>query len=116
MARAQKSQNAGLASKMKRLVVPSILALATYYAVFGGEYSAFQLRGVRADIDGERWKLADVQQEIDSLSARVALLENDAETIERVAREDFGMIRDGETLYRFAEPDIEPQASPTPTR
>ncbi len=28
-----------------------------------------------------------------------------AEAIERVARERYGMIRDGEILYRFREPD-----------
>ncbi|MDE0899129.1 MAG: septum formation initiator family protein [Longimicrobiales bacterium] len=109
-------RNAGLSLSIKRLVVPSILALAAYYAVFGGEYSAFELRSVRADIDVEEWELSEVQQEIDSLSAWVDLLENDAATIERVAREDFGMIRDGETLYRFAEPDVEPEAMPRPIR
>ena len=116
MARSRNTRADGVSSKMKRLVVPSILALAAYYAVFGGEYSAFQLRGVRADIDAEEWKLADVNHEIDSLTAWVDLLENDAETIERVAREDFGMIRDGETLYRFAEPDVDPETSPPPAR
>lgn len=109
-------RNAGLSLSIKRLVVPSILALAAYYAVFGGEYSAFELRSVRADIDVEEWELSEIQQEIDSLSAWVDLLENDAATIERVAREDFGMIRDGETLYRFAESDVEPEAMPRPIR
>ncbi|MGY8776740.1 MAG: septum formation initiator family protein [Longimicrobiales bacterium] len=115
MGRTRKKRNAGLSS-IKRLVVPSILALSAYYAVFGGEYSAFELRSVRADIDVEAWKLSGVLEEIDSLSAWVDLLENDAETIERVAREDFGMIRDGETLYRFAEPDVETEAMPKPVR
>ena len=116
MGRKRKIQKAGLSWSIKRLVVPGILALALYYGVFGGEYSAFELRSVRADIDLEEWKLSDVQQEIDSLSAWMDLLENDAETIERVAREDFGMIRDGEILYRFAEPDVEPKTRPTPVR
>lgn len=116
MGRIRKTRNAGLSSSIKRLVVPSILALAAYYAVFGGEYSAFELRSVRADINVEERKLADVQQEIDLLSAWADLLANDAATIERVAREDFGMIRDGETLYRFAEPDVEPEAMPRPIR
>ena len=45
-------------------------------------------------------------------------LENDPTTIERVAREGYGMIREGETLYRFA--DTEPvteseEAAPTET-
>ena len=40
---------------------------------------------------------------MDSLRGRVEALENDPQTIETLARERFGMIRDGEVLYRFAE-------------
>jgi cell division protein FtsB len=32
-------------------------------------------------------------------------LESDSATIERVARERYGMIRRGEVLYRIAEPE-----------
>jgi cell division protein FtsB len=76
----------------------------------------FSVASTPHSIDVEEWELSEVQQEIDSLSAWVDLLENDAATIERVAREDFGMIRDGETLYRFAESDVEPEAMPRPIR
>ena len=43
--------------------------------------------------------------------ARIDSLESDSATLERIARERYGMIRDGEILYRFADP--EPTATST---
>ena len=90
-----------------RAVVPGFFLAAVYFAVFGGEYSVFELRRARAAVEVERARLAEVSLRMDSLSARADSLENDPLTIERVAREEFGMIRDGETLYRFADVDPE---------
>lgn len=99
----------------QRLVIPGLLLAAGYWAVFGGEYSVFEVRAVRGAVVEEQARLAEVEQRIDSLAAWKDQLENDPVTIERVAREEFGMIREGETLYRFADvdPDREP---PTPKR
>ena len=90
---------------LSRAIVPGLLVAAIYFAVFGGEYSVFELRSTRAQIDVERARLGVIEAEIDSLEAWADSLENDAATVERIAREDFGMIRNGETLYRFAEAD-----------
>ena len=90
-------------NRLARILVPGLLLVAVYYAVFGGEYSAFELNARRADLDRERVRLADLEVQIDSLSAWVDSLRSDDHTLERVARERFGMIRDGETLYRFAD-------------
>jgi cell division protein FtsB len=83
--------------------VPGFFLAAVYFAVFGGEYSVFELGRARSSVEVERERLGQVTAEIDSLAAWADSLETDAATIERVAREDFGMIRDGETLYRFAD-------------
>lgn len=88
-----------------RAVVSGLLVAALYYAVFGGEYSVFELRATRESVGVEQARLAEVRARIDSLSTWADSLENDAATIERVAREEYGMIRDGETLYRFADVD-----------
>ena len=92
-------------NRFARLVVPGLLLAAAYYAVFGGEYSMFELHRTRVNLEAERVTLLGLQTQIDSLSAWADSLENDPLTIERVAREQFGMIRSGETLYRFAVPD-----------
>lgn len=92
--------------RIGRAIVPTLLLAAVYYAVFGGEYSVFELREARQALEVEGEALVRVQADIDSLQARADSLRSDPATIERIAREEFGMIRDGETLYRFA--DTEP--------
>jgi cell division protein FtsB len=99
-----------------RLLVGGLLTAAVYYAVFGGEYSVFELRATRADIEVTGEQLAEVKARIDSLRAWADSLENDPATIERVAREDFGMIRDGEMLYRFVEVDEDDPGAEEPAR
>ena len=96
-----------------------LLLVAVYYAVFGGEYSALELRARRADLEQERVRLTELQAQIDSLSAWSESLRDDDHTLERVAREHFGMIKEGETLYRFADPGADrvlPQVQGAETR
>jgi cell division protein FtsB len=94
-------------SRIARLLVPGLLLVSVYYAAFGGEYSAFELRARRADLERETVRLKVLETQIDSLTAWVDSLRNDDHTLERVARESFGMIKSGETLYRFAVPGDE---------
>ena len=91
-------------SRLKKTILPLILLLAAYYAVFSGEYSWFALREVRMELEEVEDELARKRQQIDSLLALADSVESDPSMLERIARERFGMIRDGETLYRFAEP------------
>jgi len=90
--------------RLRRLTLPALLGLAFYYAVFGGEHSWLDLRRARTGIDSQTVGLAALRSDIDSLQARADSLENDSATLERVARERYGMVRKGEILYRFAEP------------
>lgn len=94
-----------------RLILTALVGLALYYAFFGGEYSVFELSRARSDQVRAREELARLRSENDSLRAWVDSLENDSATLERLARERFGMIRPGEVLYRFAEPDTLPPDS-----
>jgi cell division protein FtsB len=91
--------------RLKRSIVPGLLLVAAYFALFGGEYSLLELRAARAAAVTERDALVGLEHEIDSLRAWADSLEEDPTTLERVARERFGMIRDGETLYRFVPAD-----------
>jgi cell division protein FtsB len=89
--------------KLKKLLLPGLLALAAYYALFGGEYSYFELKATREAAAREAAELAERRRQIDSLQAWADSLQLDSVTLERLARERFGMIREGEILYRFAE-------------
>jgi cell division protein FtsB len=92
-------------ARLSRLVLPGALLLAGYYAVFGGEYSIMEVRRARVERAAEAAEVARLRAENDSLRALVDSLEHDPATLERLARERFGLIRDGEVLYRFAPPD-----------
>jgi cell division protein FtsB len=81
----------------------AIVAVSAYYALFGGEYSALETRRIQRDAADAELLLARLAVERDSLTAHVEALEGDARTLETLARENFGMIREGEVLYRFAD-------------
>ena len=91
-------------SRLKKTILPAVLLLAAYYAVFSGEYSWFALREVRMELEQVEDELTRKNQQIDCLLALADSVESDPSMLERIARERFGMIMDGETLYRFAEP------------
>jgi cell division protein FtsB len=78
------------------------------FAVQGGEYGTTDLLLIRG-------KLAEQQAIVDSLEKRVAELaaykkavETDPLVQERIAREEFGMVKPGEVLYRFADGEPQP--------
>jgi len=96
---------------MKRILVPGLFGMAAYFAVFGGEYSVFEVRDARAEVAAETARLQELRAVNDSLAARADSVETDPATIERLAREQWGMIRPGEVLYRFAEPNEDEMAA-----
>jgi cell division protein FtsB len=89
----------------RRIALGALLVVAAYEAAFGGEYSALRLHGLKAQADERRAHLADTRHQVDSLRAAARRLERDDATVERIAREQFGMIGPGETLYRFVRVD-----------
>jgi cell division protein FtsB len=91
----------------------ALLVGAAYFAVFGGDYDVFELHRIRGERAVEEHRAAEVRADVERLRARRDSLLHDSATIERVARERYGMIRDGERLYRFAEPPPQ-DAAPTP--
>ena len=90
--------------RLRRGVFPGLLLLAGYWALFGGEYSVFEVRRARAAREAEATEVERLRREIDSLALWADSLESDPVTLERLARERFGLIQPGERLYLFAEP------------
>ena len=88
-----------------RLLPALLIGVALYYAVWGGEYSEFDVRTLASRRAEAARQLEQLQRDVDSLQVVEELLDDDAETIEAVARERFGMVREGELLYRFVEVD-----------
>jgi len=88
---------------IRPVVRAALLGVVVYYAVWAGEFSTFDLRALDLERDRAEARVADLREEVDSLREVTMALGSSDEAIERVARERFGMIRDGETLYRFVE-------------
>lgn len=88
--------------KLKALLAV-LAAAALYFALFGGEYSLFELYRLEEQREHEAAQLDEIRGEVERLRAQADSLESDPVTLERIARERYGMIRKGERLYRFTE-------------
>lgn len=105
-----------LGGRFTELAIVAMLLLAAYFATFGGEYTVFELNRMEA-LEVERAaELARAEAEIDSLRQIAGGLKNDPAEIERVARERYGMIKEGEILYRFLEPPSDEEAAKAETK
>jgi cell division protein FtsB len=91
---------------VKRIVWVLVVAGALAFALQGGEYSTADLwrqynhkRALTRNVDS-------LQKLVDSLGRFTKLVQSDSATQERIAREEFGMVRgDKEILYRFGDGD-----------
>jgi cell division protein FtsB len=89
-----------------RIVWIAIGAIVLVYALQGGEYSTTALLGQRARAKRMQASMDSLRHEIDSLTRVKKAVQADPQVQERIAREEFGMVRGNkEILYRFAEPD-----------
>ncbi|HEX6313340.1 MAG TPA: septum formation initiator family protein [Gemmatimonadaceae bacterium] len=90
---------------MRTWLLRLAIVSAVYFAVQGGEYSTYDLFRQKNRERTLSHAVDSLERDIDSLRRLRRLLESDPATQERVAREDFGMIRDKELLFRFIDPD-----------
>ncbi len=86
------------------------LAFALYFAIQGGEYGTTHLLELRADVEREQAQVTQLKQMVDSLARAAEAIRRDPRVQERVARESFGMIRDGEYLFRIVPADTSASA------
>jgi len=70
-------------------------------AVLAGEYSTVDWLKLRQQLNEERDSVETLRVQVDSLARIARALENDPATQERAARDQFGLIRNGEILYRI---------------
>ena len=88
-----------------RWAAVAALAFALYFAIQGGEYGTTHLLELRRDVAREEAQVARLEQVVDSLERAARAIRQDPRTQERVAREAFGMIREGEHLFRIVPAD-----------
>ena len=88
----------------KILVLGGMLA-AWAYVFLVGEDGWLDLRSEREKLASMEWEVSRLQAQNDSLRLVLERMENDPDFLEKVAREQFGMIKPGEHLYRITRPD-----------
>ena len=87
---------------IRRVLFWCIVAAAVVYAVQGGEWGTDDLLAQRARAARLRAEIDSLERDVDSLGRVKKSILTDAAVQERIAREEFGMVRgDKELLYRF---------------
>ncbi len=89
---------------MKSLLWILLIVVALYFGLQGGEYSTRDLYVLRARSGSLQREVDSLQRRVDSLTRYLRAVKVDSATQERIAREEFGMVRgDREILYRFGD-------------
>jgi cell division protein FtsB len=89
---------------MKRFIWWALIAAAVFFAVQGGEYSTRDLYVLSRRNRTLTFEVDSLQRQVDSLGRYLRMVKGDSATMERIAREEFGMVRgDKEILYRFGD-------------
>ena len=89
---------------MKRLLAALVLLAAILFAIQGGEYGTTDLLTLKERRARLVRGIDSLQRTVDSLEKYRRAVATDPRVQERIAREEFGMVRgDKELLYRFAE-------------
>lgn len=88
---------------MKRSTLFGLIVLggAVVFALAGGEYGTLDWLALRRQEREEARAIAELTVEVDSLKRYAKAVETDRRLMEKIAREEFGMIRKGEFLYRL---------------
>ncbi len=88
-----------------RVILWLLVAGGVFFAVEGGEYSTMDLWRQRQRKIRLQAETDSLTHQIDSLRQVVKAVQTDRATQERIAREEFGMVRgDKEIVYRLDGP------------
>jgi cell division protein FtsB len=86
-----------------RLLGGIVIAGALVFALVGGEYGTLDWLELRRQEKAEQKNILELTAEVDSLKRFAKAIETDRRLQEKIAREEFGMIRKGEFLYRLQQ-------------
>ena len=91
--------------RLRLLIWIGLGAATLSFAIEGGEYGTSDL--IRQERQRRRLarEIDSLHRVVDSLTRYKHRVVNDPATQERIAREEFGMVRGRELLYRMVQPD-----------
>jgi cell division protein FtsB len=91
---------------IRRALFWCVVIAAIVFAVQGGEWGTDDLLAQRSRSMRLRAQIDSLRHEVDSLGRVKKAIQTDATVQERIAREEFGMVRGNkELLYRFTNAD-----------
>jgi cell division protein FtsB len=77
-----------------------VLVVAAGLAVYGGS-GILRVRAMQAEIRQLENELSALRAQTEKLTVTIDKLRHDPAYIEKLAREDFGYVREGETVLKF---------------
>jgi cell division protein FtsB len=77
-----------------------VLVVAAGLAVYGGS-GALRVRAMQQEVHQLELELATLRTQTEKLTATIDKLRHDPAYIEKLAREDLGYVREGETVLKF---------------
>ena len=102
---------------IQRIIFAFLILGGLVFAIQGGEYSTIDLWRQRQRAKTLAVQTDSLAREVDSLRKIAKAIQTDPATQERIAREEFGMVRGNkEILYRLSEPGDSVAASAKPAK
>ena len=86
------------------LVLLIVILISLIRDIFFGQFSFQENEKLETLIDKKEDELVKISEENETLKDEIKLLKNNDEYVEHVARENFGLIKEGE-VYIDEEPD-----------
>ncbi len=86
----------------KFLITILVLFLVVWFGFLDNYslYTRYSLYSEKSDLEQ---KIELLKEETKTLEAKIEALQNDPAYLERIAREEYGMRKDGETIYQVIE-------------
>jgi cell division protein FtsL len=85
------------------VLVLIILLVITYYTVFG-ERGVLELRKLERTVEEAKAKTEEVKMENERLKQEIQRLQSDQQYIEKLARQELGLARKDEMIYKKVTP------------
>ena len=82
-----------------------IIVTLLQYRLWFGKYSVAEYRQVNQQVESQRQQNAKLAQRNQLIKADIEDLSAGLEAVEERARNELGLIRDGETFYRILPPE-----------
>jgi len=97
------------ASRRKKAfwIAVSAGALFLFLFLFGGDYGLFHLFRLKREKKALQADITTLEKEGRELKKQAEKLKDDPAEIERIAREDYGMAKKGEKVFKFVPPEKE---------